>query len=90
MIIGKATILCLTLYYEVAKGNEMLVFLKARERDIVSPAVFHGETSNSLPCMSTLGKSEFSCCDIAVNVYKSQCSTGEGDGSVSLIAGDYQ
>ena len=55
----------------------------------MSPAVFHGETSNSLPCMSTLGKSEFSCRDIAVNVYKSQCSTGEGDGLVSLIAGDY-
>ena len=79
----------MTLYYEVAKGDEMLVFLRARERDIVSPAVFHDETSNSLCCMSTLGKSDFSCCDIEVDVHKSQCSTGEGDGSVSLIAGDY-
>ena len=39
--------------------------------------------------MSMLGKSDFSCCDIEVDVHKSQCSTGEGDGSVSLIAGDY-
>ena len=41
----------------------MLVFLKARERDILSPAVFHDETSNSLCCMSMLSKSEVFCCN---------------------------
>ena len=65
----------------------VLEFPKVSEGDIVSPTVFHDKTSNSLCCMSMLGKSEFSCCDIAVDVNKSQCSTGEGDDSVSLTAG---
>ncbi|KAJ9674394.1 hypothetical protein PVL29_023757 [Vitis rotundifolia] len=65
----------------------VLEFPKVSEGDIVSPTVFHDKTSISLCCMSMPGKSEFSCCDIAVDVNKSQCSTVEGDDSVSLTAG---
>ena len=67
-------------------GNGVLEFPKVSEGDIVSPTVFHDKTSNSLYCMSVLGKSEFSCCDIAVDANNSECSTGEGDDS-SLTAG---
>lgn len=74
-------------YCDKKIGNGVPEFPEVSEGDIVSPTVFHDKTSNSLCCMPVLGKSEFSCCDIAVDANKSQCTTGEGDDSLSLTSG---
>ncbi|GAV89828.1 Methyltransf_15 domain-containing protein, partial [Cephalotus follicularis] len=61
-------------------------FTKVSEVEIVSPSVFHGNSSNSLCCMSMLGESESSYCDVAVDVSKSRYpSEGEETASSTRI-----
>ncbi|KAJ7966611.1 Trimethylguanosine synthase [Quillaja saponaria] len=52
---------------------------KVSEEEVVSPANSHDKTSSSLCCMTVLGKSESSYCDVAVSDKKSHC----GDNSAS-------
>nr|QXT50432.1 trimethylguanosine synthase 1-like protein [Lupinus angustifolius] len=51
---------------------------KMSVEEIVS-AEFHDKTNSSLSCISTLGQSELSNCDGAMEVDMTQCVFGEGD-----------
>lgn len=50
-------------------------------QEVVPPANFRDDKSNSLSCISMLGQSESYHCDVAVGVDMSQCASGEGDNS---------
>ena len=47
------------------------------EGEVVSPTAFHDKMSNSLCCMSMLGQNESSYSGMAVDIIKTQRSSGE-------------
>ncbi|XWS25604.1 hypothetical protein CRYUN_Cryun27aG0082100 [Craigia yunnanensis] len=53
--------------------EETLEFSIVSEMEIVSPSIFHQNSSSSLCCMSMLGRSESSYHDVAVAVNESLC-----------------
>lgn len=63
--------------------DEELELSKVSEGEIVSPTIFHDNTSSSLCSMSMLGQSESSNYDVAVDAKISQCPSGEADNSAS-------
>ncbi|KAJ7958164.1 Trimethylguanosine synthase [Quillaja saponaria] len=65
--------------------DEAPEFSKVSVEEVVFPTKFHDKTSSSLCCMSMLGKSESSYCDVAVDVNKSPCSSGRVNNSASSI-----
>lgn len=63
--------------------DEALELSKVSEGEIVSPTIFHDNTSSSLCSMSMLGQSESSNYDVAVDAKISQCPSGGGDNLAS-------
>ena len=53
--------------------EQTLEFSEVSETEIVSPSIFHDNSSSSLCCMSMLGRSESSYHDVAVAVNESLC-----------------
>ncbi|XP_059636362.1 uncharacterized protein LOC132278563 isoform X2 [Cornus florida] len=62
-----------------------LDLIKTSDGEVASPSIFYDNTRNSLCCMSVLGQSESSSCDIAVDD-KIHSLSGEGENSASSIA----
>ncbi|XWS21204.1 hypothetical protein CRYUN_Cryun30bG0035300 [Craigia yunnanensis] len=63
--------------------EETLKFSKVSEMEIVSPSIFHDNSSSSLCCMSMLGQSESSYHDVAVAVNESLCPGHKREDSVN-------
>ncbi|KAF8410072.1 hypothetical protein HHK36_002594 [Tetracentron sinense] len=65
--------------------EKVLEVSRVSEGEVVSPIVFNDNTNISLCCISTLGQSETSYCNVAADVCKSHSPSSEED-SASLVA----
>ncbi|KAK6245238.1 hypothetical protein SCA6_008328 [Theobroma cacao] len=65
--------------------EETMEFSRVSEMEILSPSVFHDNSSSSFCCMSMLDRSESSYHDVAVVVNESQCPDLKQEDSASSV-----